>query len=108
MASRQCAFCGKHFAAHLDACPHCREVVSDTHPSGLTAQEFAVAMGGPEIRRGLLYMLMAAVFYYFAGGYSPLQFPMTFSRLMTDYFLPLLFLGGLGLFGYGLVRRFSK
>lgn len=105
MASRQCPFCGKYMPGHLTTCPFCREVMPEAGGSG--GGDYGVAQGGIEIRRGLLYMLMAAVFYFFASGYSPLEFPVSFSHVLTDYFLPLLFLGGLGLFIYGLVRRFT-
>jgi hypothetical protein len=63
--------------------------------------------GRREIRRGLLYMLLATVIYYFAGGYSALKLPLI-PPAVTTYLSPLLFLGGLGLSLYGLVLRFRS
>lgn len=48
-------------------------------------------------RRGLLYILLGATVYYFATGGSPLQFPVEVPALAIQAFLPLLFVGGLGL-----------
>ena len=62
--------------------------------------------GGRQIRRGLLYMLLAAVLYYFAAGYGgPLRLPVQVVPIVINYFLPLLFLGGLGFTVYGLFLR---
>jgi hypothetical protein len=58
------------------------------------------------MRRGLLYMLLAAVIYYFAGGYgAPLRLPVEVVPMVTNYLLPLLFLGGLCFSVYGLILR---
>ena len=54
-----------------------------------------------EIRRGLLYMLLAAVIHYFAGGYSMMNLPFPINPLVTVYLSPLLFVGGFGLMVYG-------
>jgi hypothetical protein len=98
---RRCAFCGKGMAAHLNQCPFCREMVPQVHltrPRG--------ANGRVQIRRGLLYMLLASVIYYFAGGYgAPLRIPVEVVPMVTNYLLPLLFLGGLGCCAYGLILR---
>jgi hypothetical protein len=64
--------------------------------------------GRREIRRGLLYMLLAAVVYYFAGGYSKMNLPIAIAPAVTTYLSPLLFLGGLGLSLYGLALRFRS
>jgi hypothetical protein len=48
-----------------------------------------------EIRRGLLYMFLAAVIYYFAGGYSAMNLPFPIDPLVTVYLSPLLFVSGL-------------
>lgn len=58
-----------------------------------------------QIRRGLLYMLLAAVIQYFAGGYSALNLPFPIAPLVTTYLAPFLFLSGLGLTLYGLYLR---
>jgi len=62
--------------------------------------------GGHQIRRGLLYMLLAGVIYYFAAGYAkPLEIPVAIQPAVVSYLCPLLFLGGLGLTIYGLVQK---
>jgi hypothetical protein len=64
------------------------------------------ADGSAQIRRGLLYMLLAAIIYYFAGGYgAPLRLPVQIVPMVTNYLLPLLFLGGLGFSVYGLILK---
>jgi len=102
--TRQCVYCGKHMAAHLNQCPYCREAVPQVRLSR------GMGSGGRrQIRRGLLYMLLAAVIYYFAGGYgAPLRLPVQIVPAVTNYLLPLLFLGGLGLTLYGLFRKFKS
>jgi hypothetical protein len=57
--------------------------------------------GGAQIRRGLLYMLLAALIGYFAGGFSSLKLPIPVLPVVTKYLSPLLFLSGLGLAIYG-------
>jgi hypothetical protein len=102
--TRQCAFCGKPIAVHLLQCPFCREMVPQVRLS-----RRAGANGRQHIRRGLLYMLLAAVIYYFAGGYgAPLRLPIQIVPAVTNYLLPLLFLGGLGLCVYGFVLRIKS
>src|SRR5437867_13112821 len=99
--TRRCVYCGKHMAAHLTQCPFCREAVPQvqlTRRSGPSGRQ--------QIRRGLLYMLLAAVIYYFAAGYAaPLKPPVQVVPFVTSYLSPLLFLGGLGLTLYGLFLR---
>jgi hypothetical protein len=58
-----------------------------------------------EIRRGLLYMFLAAVICYFAGGYSAMNLPFPIDPLVTVYLSPLLFVSGLGLTIYGFYVR---
>ena len=102
-ATRQCVHCGKPVRMHLRQCPFCREMIPEVpRPRRLGSD------GGHEIRRGLLYMLMAAVIYYFAGGYSEFKLPLTISPVVTTYLSPLLFLGGLGFSLYGVVLRFRS
>lgn len=102
-ATRQCVHCGKPVRTHLRQCPFCREMIPDVpRPRRLGSD------GGREIRRGLLYMLMAAVIYYFAGGYSEFKLPLAISPAISTYLSPLLFLSGLGLSLYGVVIRFRS
>ena len=61
--------------------------------------------GRREIRRGLLYMLLAAVILYVAGGYGQFRLPVTILPAVTSYLAPLLFFGGLGLSSYGFILR---
>lgn len=101
MQMKQCAFCGKRIAAVLNQCPFCREMVPEVRLSRTSS-----TAGHNHIRRGLLYMLLAGVIYYFAAGYAkPLQIPVTIQPAVTNYLAPLLFLGGLGLTLYGLILK---
>jgi len=49
-------------------------------------------------------MLLAGVIYYFSAGYSAMQIPVMIASIVTAIFVPLLFLGGLGLTILGLWR----
>jgi len=50
--------------------------------------------------------LLAGVIYYFAAGYAkPLEIPITIQPAVNNYLAPLLFLGGLGLTLFGLLRK---
>lgn len=100
---RQCAFCGKRISAHLNQCPFCREMVPQVRLSRKGAG------GHTQVRRGLLYMLLAGVIYYFAAGFAkPFELPVTVQPAITAYLVPLLFLGGLGLALYGFFLRFRS
>jgi hypothetical protein len=91
-------------AAHLMQCPFCREAVPQVQ---LTRRRGS--SGREQIRRGLLFMLLAAVVYYFAGGYgAPLRIPIEIVPAVMNYLLPLLFLGGLGLTLYGFFLRIKS
>jgi hypothetical protein len=105
MAARQCPFCGKVISDLHTQCPFCRE----TLPAAAGSQAFVSPVakrsgndGSRKIRQGLLYMLLAGVIQYFAGGYSnPLRVPIHIQPIIAAYLAPLLFLGGLGLSIYG-------
>ncbi len=102
--TRRCVYCGKHMAAHLTQCPFCREAVPQVQLTRRMGPN-----GRAHMRRGLLYMLLAAVIYYFAAGYAaPLWLPVPILPMAVDYLLPLLFLAGLGLTLYGLYLRFKS
>ena len=91
-------------AAHLTQCPYCREAVPQVQLTRRTGPD-----GKAQMRRGLLYMLLAAVIYYFAAGYAaPLWLPVQVLPVVVNYLLPLLFLAGLGLTVYGLFLRFRS
>ena len=98
---RKCPFCGKPAPGRLSHCPFCREAI----PEVKVGSRYSDLEGRKKIRRGLLYMLMAGIIYYFAGGYSPWQSPIPIPAFVNQYFTPLLFLGGMGLTLYGLFVR---
>src|SRR5712692_606661 len=101
---RRCVYCGKAIAVHLTQCPYCREMVPERRASRRSGSN-----GRQQIRRGLLYMLLAAVIYYFAAGYAaPLWLPIQILPVAVNYLLPLLFLAGMGLTLYGLYLRFRS
>ena len=95
--TRQCPYCGKLVADVLPECPHCHEAIPEIRSA--VARRSDVGRG--KIRRGLLYMLLAAVVHYFAGGYSAMELPFPIQPVVTVYLAPLLFLGGTGLSLYG-------
>ena len=102
-ATRQCVHCGKPVRTHLRQCPFCREMIPEVPVPRRSGSD-----GRREVRRGLLYMLLAAVIYYFAGGYSEIKLPLTIAPAVTTYLSPLLFFSGLGLSLYGVVLRFRS
>jgi hypothetical protein len=54
-------------------------------------------------------VLLGAVMYYFAAGYSaPLWVPVQVLPAVANYLLPLLILGGLGLTLYGFYLRIKS
>jgi hypothetical protein len=105
--TQRCAYCGKQMAARLTQCPFCREAVSTVQVSRRSGPD-----GNRQMRRGLLYMLLAAVIHYFAGGYGAPVFliplPAPVMPLVTQYLTPLLFLGGLGMAIYGLFLKIKS
>jgi len=100
LATRPCVFCGKSILAHLSRCPHCREDIPKVQLSSRPS-----AGGRLQIRRGLLYMLLAGVIQYFAAGYSTFTLPIQVPPIVTTYLAPVVFLSGLGLLIYGLILR---
>lgn len=65
-----------------------------------------VSRGGEhnQIRRGLLYMLLAVVVHYLLDRSGSLNLPFAVPPI-TLYLTPMMFLGGLGLALYGLLTR---
>ncbi len=94
---RQCGYCGKYSPGNLTECPDCHEPFPEMR---VASRPRAERRG--EIRRGLLYMLLAAVIHFFAGEYSAMILPVQIAPVVTLYLSPLLFLGGLGFVVYGL------
>jgi hypothetical protein len=97
---RPCVFCGRSMFVHLKRCPHCREDVPQVHLSSRPRTG-----GRHQIRRGLLYMLLAGVIQYFAAGYSVFTLPIAVPPIVTTYLAPVVFLSGLGLLIYGYYLR---
>jgi hypothetical protein len=87
--------------SHLTRCPHCREDI----PQVRLAAARKRTGGREQIRRALLYMLLAGVIQYFAGGYSGMTPPVSIPPVVTNYLAPIVFLSGLGLLIYGLYLR---
>jgi hypothetical protein len=103
MQERTCPFCGKSIGASLVRCPYCREAISPGIASPRSRK--APNEGRSNIRRGLLWALLAAVIYYFAGGHSSLILPFTVPAFVTQYLVPLLFLAGIAMALYGAYQR---
>lgn len=99
-ASRPCAYCGKPVLMRLNRCPHCREEQPQVR---LTLR--GGSDGRRQIRRGLLYMLLGAVIYYFTSEYSALVLPYNLNPVVNEYLAPAIFLGGLGMSLYGIYLR---
>lgn len=101
MGRRQCPFCGSIVDDEATSCYHCREAIPALSSGGMRDP----AAGYHEIRRGLLYMILAGVIHYFASGFSDYLLPIEVPAMLTDYLTPLLFLGGLGFFLYGWILK---
>ena len=107
MPARQCPFCGKMISDLHSDCPFCHEtvpaVLGSTAAAKMPAPQATGGAGNKNIRRGLVYMLLAAIVQYIAGGYGGYIFkvPIHIRPIITSYLAPLLFLCGLGLTIYG-------
>lgn len=101
MARRECPFCGKNVSTALTQCVFCRETLPPLPRSANVSVSGRPSDGGSKVRRGMLYMLLAAVIGYFAGGYSAMALPFPLNPVLTTYLSPMLFLGGLGLSAHG-------
>lgn len=103
MSTRECPFCGKSVYARLTQCPYCREPLP-----AVVRVRTNTSDGGREIRRGLLFVLLAAVVGYFASGYSALPLPIPVLPIVGKYLSPLLALSGLGLTVHGYILNFKS
>jgi len=100
LAARQCVYCGKAIAQHHSQCPHCREAV----PKVRLAPAAAPAAKRNQMRRGILYMLLALVIHYVALRSDSLN--LSFSVNPTvGYLATMMFLAGLALTLYGLLTK---
>ena len=102
VATRECPYCGKTVFDQLKQCAYCRETLPEVRRPKSTSGRPA---GKDDIRRGLLFMLAAAIFSYFARDSSPMTLPVQVPPIVADYLAPLLFLSGLGLSLHGLYLR---
>jgi hypothetical protein len=101
MNQHQCPFCGKLVPATVTRCPSCQTELPVLRQRVHYASEASRRL----LRRGILWMLLAGVLYYFAAGYGAFEFPVAVAPMLTDWVLPLLFLAGLGLALYGAYGR---
>ncbi len=101
MESRQCPFCGSIVAADAFSCYHCRE----TLPQQSAGRARNPAAGYHEIRRGVLYMILAGVLHYAVGYLAEQNLPFEIPAAITGYLTLFLLLGGAGLFVYGWILK---
>jgi len=99
---RECPYCGKIVYDRQTQCNFCRETLPEIRQPKAAARPVEGADG---IRRGLLFMLLAASIAYFSGSASALALPVLVPPAVTIYLSPLLFLSGLGLSLHGLYLR---
>ena len=102
---RQCVFCGKPMPVHLKQCPACREDVPQIR---LAPRPVERTTGRNQMRRGFLYMLLAGVIQFFAGGYSGMNLPIAVPPAVTLYLTPTVFIAGLGMLVYGMYLRMKR
>lgn len=101
MDKKSCPYCGKPISANLERCPFCREAVQRVSVGARSGP----GDGAANIRRGLLWALLAGVIYYFAGGHSGFKLPVEVPEFVNMYLTPFLFLGGAGMALYGLFQK---
>jgi hypothetical protein len=101
MDKKSCPYCGKQVNVSLERCPFCREAI----PSVRVGAQGGSGDGRANIRRGLLWALLAGVIYFFAGGHSGLKLPVEVPSFVNMYLTPMLFLGGAGMALYGLFQK---
>ena len=104
MDKKSCPFCGKPVGVTLERCPFCREAIPSVR-MGADSRTGGGGDGRVNIRRGLLWALLAGVIYYFAGGHSGLKLPVEVPDFVNQYLTPLLFLSGAAMAVYGLFQK---
>jgi len=100
LAARHCVYCGKPVAPHHSQCPHCREAV----PKVRLAPAPVPAAKRSQMRRGILYMLLALVIHYVALRSGSLNLPFSVNPAVT-YLTTMMFLAGLALALYGFFTK---
>ena len=106
MGKRSCPFCGKSIAESLNRCPFCREAIPAV--AAASGSRKGSMEGRAYLRRGLLWALLAAVLYYFAGGHSALTLPFAVPPFVMLYLVPLMFLAALAMALYGAYLYFRS
>ncbi len=108
MGSRQCPHCGKYVPDVLDQCPQCRETLPPAVHGHLDPEK--ARQGRHEIRKGLVWMLVAAVTRKYVVDYPPIveQVPEEVLDLTQLYLVPFLFLLGAGLVVLGVYHWISS
>jgi hypothetical protein len=106
MGKRSCPFCGKSVAESLNRCPYCREAISPV--AAASGSRKGSTESQTYVRRGLLWAMLAAVLYYFAGGHSGLTLPFAVPPFVMLYFVPLMFLAAVSMALYGAYLRFKS
>ena len=101
MENRQCSFCGSLVTADALTCYHCREALPE-QSAGRVRNPTA---GYQEIRRGVLYMILAGVIHYAMSRIGEFNLPIEIPAALAEYLTPFLFLGGVGLFLYGWILK---
>jgi hypothetical protein len=101
MDKRTCPFCGKPVIASLNRCPHCREAM----PAVTVTRGRGSAESSGNIRRGLLWAVLAGVIYYFAGGHSGLKLPFDVPNFVNQFLTPLMFVAGAAMALYGVFQN---
>lgn len=105
MDKKSCPFCGKPVSVNMDRCPFCREAIPAARLGTGARGGGGYGDGDANIRRGLLWALLAGVIYYFAAGHSGLKLPVEVPEFVNVYLTPILFLGGVGMALYGLFQK---
>ena len=90
--NRSCPGCQESVEAHLNECPSCGE---ELRPASSRRSSTAETSG--PVRRGLLAILLAGSYYYFAAGYGAWKFPFEVSPPVNESLTLFLALCGVGL-----------
>jgi hypothetical protein len=101
----QCAYCGTFVSAGETRCPQCREAI----PEKIELHPVDAGLAWSQIRRGVLYMVLASVLMHFASPQRSLPLPVELHipEAVTEYALPAFFLLGLGYTLLGAARKFG-
>ena len=104
MGKRQCSFCGAFNPDTAQLCSNCREPMTGVPHAAAHAHVSFTPQSIAQIRRGVIYILLAAGLHYLTAGESGFQLPVQVSPIVNSYLIPFMFLCGAGLIIYGLFR----